>query len=202
MPRKKYSLRALCRAKPKSLLGVGPSNTSVPPTMPFISYNGGFVFSLIALEEKFMNSLWAIRFNALSNVLSQQPQLRSHRDHDIAVCTKVRCYVQNKKKGSLLLVPLVSGNNAKGGKRRKRASYQYATKDIIIPRFSCARLGSKSTRRLLLLFCVVVHRRLRVDDHVLRIVAADLCIEVVAFFGMPRRRQRAKLFAARVLKAL
>jgi hypothetical protein len=62
--------------------------------------------------------------------------------------------------------------------------------------------NSKSPRRLLLLLRVVVHRCLGVDDHVFRIVAANLSVVVVAVLGMPRRRQRAELFTARVLEAL
>jgi len=53
-----------------------------------------------------------------------------------------------------------------------------------------------------ILFGVVVNRSLCVDDHRLRVVAANLHVTILAVLRMPRRGQRAELLSTRVLKAL
>lgn len=57
-------------------------------------------------------------------------------------------------------------------------------------------------RLWLLLLSMIVHGRLRVDDHRLRVVAPNLHIPLLTFFGMPRRCEGAKLLATSVLKTL
>ena len=70
-----------------------------------------------------------------------------------------------------------------------------------LPKPEVLLLASTHSRRELVLG-VVIHRRLSVDDHRFGSVTPNLDVLIIAIFGMPRRCQRAELFAACMLKAL